>query len=145
MFKCTIHYRPVIISWKWLICTIYRNQYSTCIDCLSTQVYLKIKSDVKISHNTKFYFLNTHLWEETTFNLIFPESFNTVVNVIFKETSLLHIHQIQIVKNTYMDSIRLCIDNHFLQTLLFSSIAKIIIMTKESHNSSFNFILLINI
>lgn len=36
-------------------------------------------------------------------------------------------------------------DNHFLQTLLFSSIAKIIIMTKESHNSSFNFILLINI
>lgn len=36
-------------------------------------------------------------------------------------------------------------DNHFLQTLLFSSIAKIIIMTKESHNSSFNFILIINI
>lgn len=44
-----------------------------------------------------------------------------------------------------MNSIRLCIDNHFLQTLLFSSIAKIIIMTKESHNSSFNFILIINI
>lgn len=57
-----------------------------------TSLPIKIKSDVKISHNTKFYFLNTHMLEETTFNLIFPESFNTVVNVIFKETSLLHIH-----------------------------------------------------
>lgn len=130
MFKCTIHYRLVIISWKWLICTIYRNQYMYRLS-FHTSLPIKIKSDVKISHNTKFYFLNTHLWEETTFNLIFPESFNTEVNVIFKETSLLHIHQIQIVKNTYMDSIRLCIDNHFLQTLLFRLLLKLSLWKKS--------------